>query len=200
MYMNNGNSGEASISNKVFRTDILLVLFLIVGIVLGAVASLKIGSEALAGIYSSDIYTDFDSWMETFLNYFAGSAVFVTAAFLMGFGAVSHPFEIMLVCFKGLGLGVLVSSIYSCDDILIRMALFLPFAVLSSGILIMQSCESVAMSQRYFSLSLTNENRLGLANEFRDYILKFLIYLVSCGVLSALNCLVLRLFDLMGWI
>lgn len=118
----------------------------------------------------------------------------------MGFCAVSQPFELALVAFKGMGLGVLARSIYSCDNILIRIALFIPFAVLSSGILIMQSCDSVAMSTRYLMLSVTAENRLGIAHEFRDYIFRFLIYLTACAAVSALNCLMLRLFDYLGMI
>lgn len=185
---------------KGIRLEILLAAALIVGIVLGVIVSFGMNESDLLAAYTGGVYKDFNSWSDAFLTYFIGSASFVAAAFLMGFGAVSHPFELMLVAFKGLGLGVLARAVYSCDEILIRMALFLPFAVLSSGVLIMQSCESVAMSSRYFSISVTTENRLGIANEFRDYIFKFIIFLTSCAVISALNCLVLRLFDLMGLI
>ncbi len=185
---------------KGIRLDMMLIIALIIGIAIGTVASLNMTAQKLAGAYADSASSCPDGWISVFLSYFMGSAAFVTAAFLMGFCAVSQPFELALVAFKGLGLGVLARSIYCCDDILIRIALFLPFAVLSSGILIMQSCDSVAMSTRYLMLSVTAENRLGIAHEFRDYIFKFLIYLMACAAVSAINCLIIRLFDYFGMI
>lgn len=176
----------------------LLIISLIIGIAVGTVVSLNMNPEKLAGVYLDGFYSGGRDWTTVFLSYFVGSAAFVTVAFLMGFCAVSQPFELALVAFKGLGLGVMARSIYCCEDILTRVALFLPFAVLSSGILIMQSCDSVAMSTRYLMLSVTAENRIGIAHEFRDYIFKFLIYLIACAAVSAINCLILGLFDYFG--
>ncbi len=185
---------------KGIRLDMLLIISLIAGIGIGAAVGANMTPQGLMTIYSDGVYAAGDDWVSAFFSYFIGSAAFVTAAFLMGFCAVSQPFELALVAFKGMGLGVRVRSIYSCDNILIRIALFIPFAVLSSGILIMQSCDSVAMSTRYLMLSVTAENRLGIAHEFRNYIFRFLIYLTACAAVSALNCLILRLFDYFGMI
>ncbi len=171
----------------------MLIIALIAGIAAGTIISLNMNPQQLTGMFENGIYSADMDWTSAFAAYFIGSAAFVIAAFLMGFCAVSQPFELALVAFKGLGLGVLARSIYSCDDILVNIALFLPFAVLSSGILIMQSCDSVAMSTRYLMLSVTAENRLGIAYEFRNYIFRFLIYLTACAAVSAGNCLILRL-------
>lgn len=177
--------------NKSIKPDVLLTASLIAGIILGVLAGADMEFSGFFGVQLSVQ----NGWTDAFLSCFIGSASFVTAAFLLGFSAVSHPFLLMLVAFKGLGLGVLVRSVYSGDNIFRDMAAFLPFALLSSGVLILQSCESLGMSGRYFSLSVTNENRLGIANEFRDYIFKFLIYLLSCGLISALNCLLARALE-----
>ena len=42
----------------------------------------------------------------------------------MGFGAVSQPFELMLVAFRGLGMGAAIRGIYSGEDIFINLALY----------------------------------------------------------------------------
>lgn len=182
------------------RMDAVLIASMVLGIAVGAVISCNMDEASLAGIYAGGVYDPSENWFAAFFSYFLSSAAFVTAAFLMGFSPLSHPFEIMLVCFKGMGLGVLAGSIYSCDNIPVCLALFLPFAVVSSGILIYQSMESLDMSTRYLDISITSENRIGLAREFRDYIFRFVILLVACGAVSSVNCLVLRIFSSQGLI
>ena len=184
---------------KNVRLDVLLVCSLVAGIALGAVfgADVAISDKGLSVLFYP---TEDSGWLGAFASSFFGSASFVTASFLMGFGAVSQPLELLLVAFKGLGLGAVVRGIYACDNILARLVVFVPFAVMSCGVLILQSVESVEMSTRYLALSVTGENRIGMANEFKDYIFKFLIYLLSCAVMSALNCLAVQLFSDMGFI
>lgn len=164
-----------------------MLIFLAAGIAVGAVLSLKMDLSGFSRPLQNRSYDISANWVEAFAYGFIGSASFVAAAFLMGFCAVSQPFELLLVAFRGLGLGVLARSVYSCDDILIGLMLFLPGAVLSSGILILQSCRAVQMSTRYLLLSVTSENRLGLAKEFRDYIFWFLVSLLACALVSAIE-------------
>lgn len=175
---------------KPARVDVLLVASMIAGVALGAVFYTGHSNGASGALLAAEIAEN--GWLRVYLQSFAGSALFVVAAFLMGFGAVSQPFELMLVAFRGLGMGAAIRGIYSGEDIFINLALYLPFAVLSAGVLILQSCESVSMSSRYLALSVTTENRLGIANEFKDYIFKFLIYLTACAAISALYCLAVR--------
>lgn len=164
-----------------------MLIFLAAGIAVGAAVSFNMDLSGIVNPWAYRAYDISENWQSVFVYGFTGSAAFVTAAFLMGFCAVSQPFELLLVAFKGLGLGVLARSIYSCDDILTGLILFLPGAVLSSGILILQSCQAAQMSTRYLLLSVTAENRLGLAKEFRDYIFKFLICLLGCALVSAME-------------
>lgn len=180
---------------RALRVNVMLVAALIVGILLGALLGGSISESSLTFFSFGGVYDSKAGWLSVFLSYFVSSAAFVTASFLMGFCAVSHPLELLLVAFKGLGLGALARNIYSCTDIASRILLFVPFSVLSCGILILQSCDSVQMSTRYLSLSVTSENQIGMANEFRGYIFKFVLYLIACGVIAALNCLAMRLIS-----
>lgn len=167
--------------------DVLMLIFLAAGIAVGAVVSFNMDLSGIAAPLANSALDLGIDWRKAFVCGFIGSASFVAAAFLMGFCAVSQPFELLLVAFRGLGLGVLARSIYSCDDILMGLMLFLPGAVISCGILILQSCRAVQMSTRYLMLSVTSENRLGLAKEFRDYIFWFLIRLLACALVSAME-------------
>lgn len=165
--------------------DVLMLIFLAVGIAVGAALSLNLNLSGLGGSLALNSMETNADWQRNFILGFISPAAFVTAAFLMGFCAVSQPFELLLVGFRGLGLGVLARNIYSCDDILSGLILFLPGAVISCGILILQSCRAVQMSTRYLLISVTSENRIGLAKEFRDYIFWFIVSLFCCALLSA---------------
>ena len=57
----------------------------------------------------------------------------------------------------------------------------------------MQADSAIQMSVRYLMLSVTDENCIGLAREFRLYILGFFKPLAVCAVLSAAGCMLLRL-------
>ena len=92
---------------KGIRLDMLLIISLILGIALGAAVGAKMTPQGLMTTYSDGVYAAGGDWVSAFFSYFIGSAAFVTAAFLMGFCAVSQPFELALVAFMGMGLGVL---------------------------------------------------------------------------------------------
>ena len=135
---------------------------------------------------------------QCYLTLLAGTASFVTLSFLMGFCALSAPFEYLLVAFKGLGAGAFVRLAYSQG--VGSGSLFAPLfqaaflAAVSCLPLVMQADSAIQMSVRYLMLSVTDENCIGLAREFRLYILGFFKHLAVCAVLSAAGCMLLRLY------
>lgn len=135
-------------------------------------------------------------WYKTFISIFSSSALFVTVSFLLGFCAVFAPLQYVVVIFKGLGLGAVAKNAYSSGRLLPQILLFLLFSVFSCLVLVSQAGEAVGMSQRYLAISVTTENRLGLAVEFKEYIFKYLIYLILCGIIGALNSLSLSLLQM----
>ncbi len=178
--------------------DTVLIVALILGIAAGALVGMKLSDSEISGLLGTSFLTCRENSFESFLSFFISSASFVVVVFLMGFCAVFQPFEVLLVAFKGLGLGLIARCVYAEEDALVKLLIFLPFSVISSGILIFQARDAVSMSMGYFSISITTENRLGMANEFREYIFRFFIYLLSCAVVSALGCLALSVMNAHG--
>ena len=179
-------------------SETVLIISLIVGIAIGTLIGMKLSESEISGLAETSFLKYRGEQVESFLSFFTSSATYVVVVFLMGFCAVFQPLEILLVAFKGLGLGLMAQSVYTGDDVLSKLILFLPFAVLSSGILIFQAGDAVSMSARYFLISITTENRLGMANEFREYIFRFFIHLLSCAVISVLGCLALNVMFMHG--
>ncbi len=191
--MNNNDTKERGIS-----PETVLVVSLIVGIAVGALVGMKLSDSEISDLTKVSFLTFRDNPVESFLSFFVSSATLVVTVFLMGFCAVFQPLEVLLVAFKGLGLGLMAQSVYSGNDVLPKLIVFLPFSVISSGILVFQARDAVMMSARYFSISITTENRIGFANEFREYIFKFFIHLLSCVVISTLGCFALRAMVIYG--
>ncbi|MCC8196113.1 MAG: hypothetical protein LIO49_04810 [Ruminococcus sp.] len=178
--------------------ETVLIVALIVGIAVGAFIGMNLSESDISYLIETSYLTYRENNIRSFISFFVSSASLLIAVFLMGFSAVFQPFEVLLVAFKGLGLGLIARCVYASDDMLSRLLIFLPFSVVSSGILIFQARDAVSMSMGYFSISITTENRLGMANEFREYIFRFFIYLLSCAVVSALGCFALSVVDTHG--
>ena len=178
---------EAKLGRRTMSLDIALAVFSAIGVTAGVIISLGFDEAALislSGVPKKLELAASGSWLGVFLGTFPGALLMLAAAFFCGFCAVSQPIELLLAAFRGLGLGVCVRGIYLSDSILKSMAAFLPFAILSTGVLILGIREAFRLSMRYFSLSTTNENRLGILNEIRDYTARFLIYALMLAALS----------------
>ena len=89
-----------------------------------------------------------------------------------------------MAAFRGLGLGVCVRGIYLSPNVMRSLAAFLPYAVMSTGVIILGIREAFKLSMRYLALSTTTENRLGIKAEIYDYTVRFLIYVVLVAVLA----------------
>ncbi len=180
------------------KKDTVLVFSLVVGIAIGALVGMKLSDNEISSLVETSFLTYNESKFESFFLFFISSASFVVIVFLMGFCAVFQPFEVLLVAFKGFGLGLIARCVYADEDVLSKLLLFLPFSVISSGILILQARDAISMSMGYFSISITTENRLGMANQFREYVFRFFIYLLSCAIISALGCFALSVMNMHG--
>ncbi|MCC8131861.1 MAG: hypothetical protein LUC38_01550 [Oscillospiraceae bacterium] len=178
--------------------ETVLIISLIAGIAVGALVGMRLSEANISAVMETSFLEYRESAFESFLSFFISSAALVIMVFLLGFSAVFQPLEVLLVAFKGLGLGLLARCIYSDEEAMAKLLVFLPFSVISSGILIFQARNAISMSMGYFSISITTENRLGMANEFREYIFRFFIYLLSCAVISALGCLSLNAMNMHG--
>ncbi len=180
---------------RAMGADVALAVFCAVGITAGVILSLKMDEASLITLGGSEAKLALaaeGSWLRLFWGSFSGAFALLAAAFVLGFCAVAQPLEMLLMAFRGLGLGVCIRGIYLGSGVFRSMAVFLPFAVFSTAILWLTSREALAMSSRYLEISKTNENRLGLKNEVRDYITRFMIYAMLLAVLSCADAYLAR--------
>ncbi len=182
--------------NTFFTSQTAVLLSLVLGIALGVAVSEVIPKTNLAAF--SNVNATLSSllngkWLHAFVSSFVFTEVFVVIIYLSGFGAIFQPVSLILCAVRGVGLGVCVRGIYSGTNVLLNLAAFLPFAVASTAVILSQAKQSIKMAGYYFSLTVTNENRLGVKTEIHDYTAKFVIHTIVLAILSALNCLLLRL-------
>lgn len=178
---------EEILKSGSFNLETALGLSAAAGITAGVIISLKMDEgmlRELCGVEEKLRLASEGQWLRVFFGTFSGVGLLLGAAFLLGFCALSQPAELLLTAFRGLGLGVCVRGVYLTDNVLISIPAFVPFAVLSTWVLVLASREAFRLSVRYFRLSVTSENRLGIRNEIRDYIIRFIIYLMAAALLA----------------
>lgn len=170
--------------------EVALAVFAAAGVTAGVIISLKFDSETLnsvCGIEQKLSAAAGGEGVKLFLNSLFGPGLFLCAAFLCGFCAVGQPAELLLSAFRGLGLGVCVRGVYQSRNIPVAAACFLPYAILSTCVLIIALRDAFSLSMRYLGLTVTSENRLGIKNEIHDYITRFMIYAAALAALSVLD-------------
>lgn len=175
--------------------DAALGISAITGVTAGVIISLKMDKSLLVKLCGASEKLSLcagGEWIKTAVGTFSGAALLLGVIFLMGFCALGQPGELILTAVRGIGLGICTRGVYLSEHIPLSLAAFLPHAILSTAVLIIAAREAFILSTRYLRLSLTAENRLGLRNEIRDYIIKFLIYTLLLALLSLLDAMLCR--------
>ncbi len=183
-------------TKRQFSAGSLVFPALVLGIALGVAISVGMPNESLSriGDMSNKLMGfESDNWLNACLTSFFGAEIFIIALFLCGFSAVFQPVSIAVCALRGMGLGICVTGAYLSDSPLINIALFLPFAILSTAIILVQAKQSLHLSGCYLALSTTAENRLGIKNEAAEYTAKFIYLSLILAIICALDCLVIRL-------
>ena len=173
---------ELTYEPKPMSAEITLGLSAAVGVTAGVIISLNIPQPtliSLCGISQKLELAAGGSLFEVFLRSFSGIALLQLAAYFLGFCALGQPFEILLTAFRGLGLGLCVRGAYLNENLLLSLAAFLPYAVASTGVLLLCCKDALGLSNKYLRLSMTAENRLGMKKDVRDYTVRFLIYYLA---------------------
>ena len=176
--------------NRQISLDVVLAAAVAVGVTAGVILSLGMDEQTLIELGGAgrklEIALSWE-WIRLFINSLSGTAALLCAVFLCGFSAVAQPAEIFIAAFRGLGLGICVRGIYLGGDVVRSMAVFLPFAVLSTWVIIASIKEAFSLSGRYLALSVTDENRLGIRSRIHDYAVKFLMLALLLAALSAID-------------
>lgn len=186
---------EDLLKTKSVSLPIALAMAAAVGITAGVILSLNMDGVTLVSLCGTENKLSLagsGQWLNVFLGSFLGIAALILASFILGFSAIGQPAELLIVAFRGLGLGVCVRGVYLSGDVIRSMAAFLPYAILSTGVLMLSAKEAFCLSMRYLNISTTAENRLGLKNEVRDYTARFTVYIILLAALAMADALLMK--------
>lgn len=162
--------------------ETIVAMVTALGVVLGAVIAVDSGLNA--SLFKLD-------WVERAYFQLAISGVLLFAIYLCGFGAFSQPISVIVCGIWGLSLGACIRLILEGNNALADFASFVPFAAVSCAILMKQASDAVRMSGYYFSMTLTNENRLGAKKEAGKYAARFLALIAILVLFGLANCFLL---------
>ena len=98
------------------RLEFIFLCVIISGIITGTLGFMSAYSEAFSDFFFGSEISENSvkfSWAACFFKSFLGNSAFVFAVFLCGLSAVMQPFVLAIDFVKGLGLGILICSIYS---------------------------------------------------------------------------------------
>lgn len=170
----------------------LLLLCLAIGVAVGVIVSFAVDDKALANYCVAQI--DFSSfvngqWLVTFVKYFLMYQFWLALEFAFGFGPAFQPLCFLTLMLSAFSFGICVRAVCLTNNVLVTAACLLPWKSALLLLELFQSNNSVRLADMYLGVSLTCENRIGLKREVSDYLAKFLVYSLSCAVLSALRCL-----------
>jgi hypothetical protein len=144
---------------------------------------------AAAGFLRSRSVSGFS---ETLAESFFSAVLTVLVLFLLGFGAIYQPVSVIVIAFRGLGIGTALCFLYAGEitlDNFVAAVSVLPFLVLTSFIHILACRESLRFSTSILRVSnaLPGEYQ---AVDYSLYINKFIIMMFITGVVSVIDALI----------
>ena len=128
------------------------------------------------------------SLLTVFLQSFGATAVFLLAAFLLGFFAVGQPFALTLLLLRGAALGCAAASTYITYGVRgLHVVLFLqlPHAAATSLLLILAVRETLSLSTKFFRFAVSDSERDGVRDGCRLYLLRYLVLMIGTLVSAA---------------
>jgi hypothetical protein len=129
---------------------------------------------------------------ETLAVNFFSAIVTIIVLFLLGFGGIYQPISVIIIAFRGLGIGTALTFIYAAEltiSNLLTAVSVLPFIVFSSFIAILACRESIRMSTSILRVSIAAPGDYSPVN-YSLYIDKFIIMMFATGVVSVIDAVI----------
>lgn len=175
---------------------ILIVGLMTGGVLIGALVFCGIDSSSLnklsfvsTGFVEKRSDVDF---LNLFIKTLLSSTAQLFAVFVLGFWAVSQPFELLLPLLKGLGLGASLAQIYAISGakgFLIILLLIIPYTLVSVFALVIGIKEAVKLSNIFARKAFFDTNTHGMKKITSLYCQKFGILEIIMLTASLLDCL-----------
>lgn len=177
----------------------LMVLFLI-GVLVGTILYCNLESESLDRLSKlSGSFIDSrlgQTFIQTFVNSFSGTFMLLLACFILGFGAVFQPLEILIPVFRGLGIGVSLSGMYSqfgVGGFCTSLVLIIPNGIISAMVLIIAVREAIRMSNSIGN-AIFSRKTVYEPVDYKLYFTKFVILSAILTISSLTDSLLTFLF------
>lgn len=188
-------------NNKKKISILLLFGVILLGTLIGTITFSAMPDNQ---VFNSDIlnngfmkHTTSMSVFEAFLSSFKNTAVFIAMLFLFGLCAVSQPAEVFILFYRGMALGISISSTYYAygfKGLPMALLMILPHAVLSSVILILAVRESVKLSNIFAGFAFSDKKNNEFNPQVKLYFIKYVVLLVLLVLSSLLDSVLMAVF------
>ncbi len=170
---------------------------LIMGIALGSFFGNPYNiSSPLVNQFFSPVYSG-NTPVEVFSNTFMSLFFFVLTAFLSGMSAIGQPVGILLLLYRGFGIGISTMSLYcqkGLSAVPAVVTLVLPKAIFSSAVSVLAVRELLRLSCRVMKFVTSGESTVSEEKSFRLYCVKFAVLCGMCVAISVADAVANYLF------
>lgn len=185
--------------NRAKNADAALYIMIgtvLVGIVLGTLAYSCMPSDLTdiisgAGMGFAGTRSQMSA-VRIFLNSFAVSSLFLGVEFILGFFAFGQLPEFLVLAFRGMGLGVVLSQIYNDLEgtrLFCGVMMIVPNAVISVYALACCAKYSVRLSSRIMIMTFSGERCEGQLKTVKSFSVTFITLEVLTAAAAAVDCL-----------
>jgi stage II sporulation protein M len=175
----------------------LLVLLILIGVVIGALVAKNDGvqNQSSFSFFMQNAFsasTASKGFISLLISAFFSSSILICCAFFLGLCAIGSPAIVLILVFKGAGIGLSIGYLYmqyGLKGVAISALCILPQAVLSSIAIIIACREGIRFSVQLASVVLPTGKQLQLWSNFLEYCYKFVICFVIVFIASILDAL-----------
>ncbi len=175
---------------------LIILFFLSLGIILGI---FTFDNFEILKSYPSEYITDYItsradvSFGKILLVSMLDSLLVLFLLFLLGaslFGVITVPCAVMVKGFFQGGITAFLYSQYGLKGIAFNAIIYIPSTIIFIIVMLVASREAIRFSIKISSLTLNKTLPFNLANDFRDYSIKYLIFAVATFVSALVDALV----------
>ena len=158
---------------------------ILIGVLLGTVSFCFLSNDLSDMLRSSDMG-------HILLDSFFVSSLFITAVFILGFFALGQLPALLILVYRGMGLGMVLSQVYTsypAGSAAAAALILIPAAVVSCTALCMAAKESVRFSSRLLTIVLCSDPCSGIVSMTKVYGTKYLMFEAAAAASAAVDCI-----------
>lgn len=176
---------------------ILLTALTLVGVLLGTIGfcTLPVDNVIELSFIKNNLIDERLSmtYAQIMFNSFMSGSVFLLIPFLLGFCSISQPLLFLIPVFKGLGLGLGLSSMYfsmGIHGVAAAALTILPSSVFMVFTMVIGIRESVVLSKTLVGAMFSDKTFFGFKETTKTYCVKYLVLeaIVAVGSLADVIC------------